>query len=1181
MPTILIREMRDLDEAPAGPHATLSIDGQGEYPVTLRDPFEPEDENRLEWYFEQWLRAPFTNQTIADEVAQSIQSYGTRLFDMLFADRNAFAHYAQVRQQDLSQLRIEVAGSPTFHALHWEALYDPTLQKPLALDATMVRRTLQPPVLRAQPRPGPTINLLLVTARPNGAQDVGYRTIARPLVELLRQSNLHVRVDLVRPGTYQALVAHLQATRDRYGPGYYHIIHFDLHGALLQYNQFERFDQAIRNLGAHTFIGARYGRTPLDPYPGQKAFLFFEGAEEGYPDPAEAAEVAHLLQTHQIPICILNACQSGKQVGASETSLGARLMQAGVQLVLAMAYSVTVSAAQKAMDTLYTQLFAGADVAQAVRWARNELHADKRRRAYFNHLIELEDWLLPVVYQNAPLRLQPTPMTAEESAAFYEAQARRYTPIPPTYGFKGRDLDILALERRLLRGPNILLLRGMGGAGKTTLLRHVAAWWQTTGLITQVFEFAYDQRAWTHQQILDSIARQILTPAEYTTFQPLSAAAQQAMITTRMRATRYLLILDNLESITGTELAIRHTLPAAEQAALHALLRDLAHGQTLVLLGSRAEEAWLAPGTFGDQRYELGGLDPEAATELTEAIITQRGGAQYRGSDALRELIKLLGGFPLALEVVLPNLAQQDPATILAALKHGDARIDPHADTQDKTRSILRCIDYSFSNLDPTAQSLLTCLAPFVGVIFLGMMDEYIQALQQQPSLAQLPLERLPEVIQAAVGWGLLAPHPEIRGFLTIQPTLPYFLRNRLHSATPTLDAEAIRRAYVALYQQFGAAINELITAKEPQQRQMGMIVAELEYENLRAALDAALEYQLLIAGIYEALDRYWEATQEHQRGLSDGERVRMALSHYPQERLRGEDGFFLMRVSGDLAQRKMVLRQYDEAATIYLAQLPHIEQLQGYSAAKRGEWKANSYGMLGCVAQEQRQWAQAEHYFQQAMEIWIAFNDRYSQASTYHQLGRVAEEQRQWAQAEQYYQLALEIYIAFNDRFSQGRTYHHLGIVAQEQRQWAQAEHYYQQALEICIAFNDRFSQASTYHHLGMVAQAQRQWAQAEQYYQQAMEIWIAFNDRYSQASTYGQLGLLAAVQEQWPQARSYLLQALAIFAEFGDQYSLGGTLGNLARLGKASNDPTLAAAVAEVLGVGVAEVEALLREG
>ncbi len=73
----------------------------------------------------------------------------------------------------------------------------------------MVRHSAQPPTLRATVRPGPTLNLLLVTARPRGARDVGYRTITRPLVALLRQSNLPVQVDILRPGTYEALHRHL------------------------------------------------------------------------------------------------------------------------------------------------------------------------------------------------------------------------------------------------------------------------------------------------------------------------------------------------------------------------------------------------------------------------------------------------------------------------------------------------------------------------------------------------------------------------------------------------------------------------------------------------------------------------------------------------------------------------------------------------------------------------------------------------------------------------------------------------------------------------------------------------------------------------------------------------------------------------------------------------------------
>lgn len=100
------------------------------------------------------------------------------------------------------------------------------------------------------------------------------------------------------------------------------------------------------------------------------------------------------------------------------------------------------------------------------------------------------------------------------------------------------------------------------------------------------------------------------------------------------------------------------------------------------------------------------------------------------------------------------------------------------------------------------------------------------------------------------------------------------------------------------------------------------------------------------------------------------------------------------------------------------------------------------------------------------------------------------------WALAENRYQRALEIYIAFNARFDQASSYHQLGLVAEEQCQWAQAEHYYQRALEIEIAFNDRYHQAVTYHQLGQVAVEQQQWQQARDYLLKPLEIMVEFED-------------------------------------------------------------------------------------
>jgi len=1117
--------------------ATISFNNGPEYALTINNPFAKEEDDQLAWYFERYLRFPFTDQVKAREAAGSIARYGESLFKQVFEENhNVYARYKAAVQAGLSTVQFEIAGSPLFHTLHWEALKDPELRLPLALQATMVRKNLNPSTIDASVRPFPTINLLIVTARPSGRSDVGYRTISRPLVEALRQANLPVQIDILRPGTYKALEKHLRQASAQRQEGYYQVIHFDLHGSVLTYEQLQQAQEASRHL-----YNERYGRLDIQPYEGVKAFLAFEGAEDTQVDLVEASELTDLLVTHQVPVAILNACQSGKQIGESETSLGSRLMQAGVQLVLAMGYSVTVSAAELLMQTLYQHLFAGEELAAAIRHARTELYNHKARRAYFEQQIDLEDWLLPVVYQNQPVQVQPREFTLSEREAWFEhkAEEQRYTPPEPHYGFVGRDLDILEIERRLLLKRNLLLVRGMGGAGKTTLLRHLGAWWHTTGFVERVFYFGYDEKAWTLEQIMMEMAQQLYGPQYYTNFQPLSLAARQAMLAHELRSANHLLILDNLESITGAELAIQHTLPPDEQARLRSFLADLAKGRTLVLLGSRGGEEWLAQGTVEDNVYELPGLDPEAASTLADRILEKHNATKYREETDFQKLLKLLDGFPLALEVILANLAHQAPGEVLAALQAGDVKLDTPG-SQEKTESILRCIDYSHSNLSPEAQQLLLCLAPFTSVIWLDPLDRYTEQLRQQPALAALPFERWPEVLREAQNWGLLSPDPAIPGFLRLQPIFPYFLRSRLQEPAQAEVKQAVDSAFREYYQRLGATLDNWLTSQDGQERQIGQLLAGLEYENLMTALNLALAAQASIAGYYDALLHYLNAKQDPRRALALFQSILDRFERYPAEKLAGPLGVEFINVLGSTANRQLDLKQYAAAETSYQKILQLVPQL-----------------------------GQLDH--EEAKRL---------QARAYHQLGMVAQEQRQWEQAEQYYRHALQFFSEYNDRYSQAKTYHQLGWVAQEQRKFEQAAQYYQQALQLYIEYNARYEQASTYHNLGIVAQEQRKFEQAEQYYQQALQLYREFNDRYEQASTYGQLGILEREREQWTQAHEYLLRALEIYVTYQDQERIGQTLYSLALLWQSSHDAELPAAIATMLGTSREEIEAVLRK-
>ena len=79
--SILIQERCGLA---GGRNAIVSFDGQGEYEVTVANPFSEKEEKELEWYFEEHLRFPFVDGVRAREAAASVQAYGEALFVQIF-----------------------------------------------------------------------------------------------------------------------------------------------------------------------------------------------------------------------------------------------------------------------------------------------------------------------------------------------------------------------------------------------------------------------------------------------------------------------------------------------------------------------------------------------------------------------------------------------------------------------------------------------------------------------------------------------------------------------------------------------------------------------------------------------------------------------------------------------------------------------------------------------------------------------------------------------------------------------------------------------------------------------------------------------------------------------------------------------------------------------------------------
>src|SRR6185437_13068719 len=100
------------------------------------------------------------------------------------------------------------------------------------------------------------------------------------------------------------------------------------------------------------------------------------------------------------------------------------LVQAGVPVAVGMAYSVTVTAAERMMPEIYRQLADGKEIVDAVHKARSKLFEYRARRAYFDQELELDDWVLPVAFSQRPVRLRPRDASPAEEKEIYARKAR-------------------------------------------------------------------------------------------------------------------------------------------------------------------------------------------------------------------------------------------------------------------------------------------------------------------------------------------------------------------------------------------------------------------------------------------------------------------------------------------------------------------------------------------------------------------------------------------------------------------------------------------------------------------------------------------------------------------------------------------------------------------------------------
>ncbi len=685
--------------------------------------------------------------------------------------------------------------------------------------------------------------------------------------------------------------------------------------------------------------------------------------------------------------------------------------------------------------------------------------------------------------------------------------------------FVGRQAELLELSRRVDGGARLVTVLGPGGTGKTRLVRRYGWTWLGDWPGGVWFADLAEARS------VDGIASAVGGALEV----PLGKGDPIVQLGHAIAGRgRCLVVLDNFEqAVKHAEATVGRWLERAVDAAFVVTSREVLHVKGEVVMPLEP----LDPDHAGLELFEVRARAQKPGFSLDPA-----------GLREVREVVRLLDGMPLAIELAAARARVLSPAQILERMEDRFRLLTGARGAAGRQATLRAAIDWSWGLLEPSEQEALAQVSVFAGGFTMAAAEAVLAFAGPGAPWAM-------DVVQSLVDKSLLrswTPGSSARRMAIEEPyfgmymSIQEYAREKLRTegaiegASGAGAERAAESRHGAYFARFGSeqALESLDQhGGVARRRALG-----LELENLLSAAgrahsrgDGGTAAAAFLAA-WAVLDLQGPFTAAIELG-----RAVLALHRLdPAERSRVETSVSIaLRMAGRMVEAR---RSFDEA-------------LASVRAARDRRREGIVLGHLGVLHMEQGRIDEARTHLESAVAIHREVGNRRFEGIVLGNLG-VLHMDLGLTEAEQYLEQALVVHREIGNRRYQGIVLGSLGNLHKRQGRFDESRQSYEAALEVHREVGNRRFEGIALGNLGDLHMQQERQDEARAYFASALAIHREVGNRRSEGISLGNLGLLHMAEARLEEARAHFEAALTIAREFGDRHFEGAFLGYLGAL-------------------------------